>query len=55
MGTGNLKNFLQMNDAQVVAVCDVHDLHYRDMPAGEEAPWDESRPNSSSKHITPKE
>ena len=38
MGTGNLKNFLQMDDAQVVAVCDVHDLHYRDMPAGERSP-----------------
>ena len=32
MGTGNLKNFLGLDDAQVVAVCDVHDLHYRDRP-----------------------
>jgi predicted dehydrogenase len=30
MGTGNLLNFLQQEDVQVVAVCDVHDLHYRD-------------------------
>jgi len=30
MGTGNLMNFLQQEDVQVVAVCDVHDLHHRD-------------------------
>lgn len=38
MGTGNLKNFLQQEDVQVVAVCDVHDLHYRDMVKGERDP-----------------
>lgn len=38
MGTGNLKNFLQLEGAQVVAVCDVHDLHYRDMQSGERSP-----------------
>lgn len=38
MGTGNLQNFLQQDDAQVVAVCDVHDFHYRDMLAGERSP-----------------
>jgi predicted dehydrogenase len=31
MGTTDLRNFLQEGDTQVVAVCDVHDLHYRDM------------------------
>ena len=30
MGTADLRNFLQEEDTQVVAVCDVHDLHYRD-------------------------
>jgi predicted dehydrogenase len=34
MGTNNLKNFLQQEAAQVVAVCDVHDLHYRDAQPG---------------------
>lgn len=34
MGTSNLRNFLQQEDAQIVAVCDVHNLHYRDMQSG---------------------
>lgn len=34
MGTGNLKSFLAQPDAQVVAVCDVQDFHYRDEPWG---------------------
>lgn len=38
MGTSNLTNFLQEEDAQVVAVCDVHDLHYRDKKPGEGTP-----------------
>jgi predicted dehydrogenase len=38
MGTSNLKNFLQQEDAQVVAVCDVHDLHYRDLQADDGKP-----------------
>ena len=38
MGPGNLRNFLQQEDVQVVAVCDVHDLHYRDMVKGERTP-----------------
>jgi predicted dehydrogenase len=38
MGTGNLRNFLQQEDVQVVAVCDVHDSHYRDMAKGERSP-----------------
>ncbi len=35
MGTGNLKNFLVKDLAQVVALCDVHDLHYRDKEWGQ--------------------
>jgi predicted dehydrogenase len=38
MGTANLRNFLQQEDVQVVAVCDVHGLHYRDMPKGKRNP-----------------
>jgi len=38
MGTNNLKNFLQLEESQVVAVCDVHDLHYRDAQPGERSP-----------------
>ena len=37
-GTRNLVNFLQQQDVQVVAVCDVHDLHYRDMEKGKKTP-----------------
>jgi len=37
-GTRNLVNFLQQQDVQVVAVCDVHDLHYRDMEKGKKLP-----------------
>lgn len=33
-GSGALANFLRKQDAQVVAVCDVHDRHFRDKEAG---------------------
>lgn len=33
-GVTDLKNFLGLDDAQVVAVCDVHDRHYRDREWG---------------------
>lgn len=38
MGTNNLKNFLAHPDVQVVAVCDVHDRHFRDRPWGGKSP-----------------
>jgi len=38
MGTGHLKGFLQKEDVQIVAICDVHNLHYRDMKEGERNP-----------------
>ena len=34
MGTGNLRSFLGLPDAQVVAVCDVDKQHYRDQDWG---------------------
>jgi predicted dehydrogenase len=33
-GRGNLRAFLGQPDVRVLAVCDVHDLHYRDKPHG---------------------
>ena len=30
-GSGTLTNFLGKKEVQVVAVCDVHDQHYRDL------------------------
>lgn len=39
MGTNNLKNFLQLEDSQVVAVCDVHDRHHRDAQSGRRNPF----------------
>ena len=37
-GIANLRNFLYQSDVQVVAVCDVHDSHYRDSKPGERPP-----------------
>ncbi|MBH53156.1 MAG: dehydrogenase [Opitutaceae bacterium] len=39
MGMGNLQNLLRESDVQVVAVCDVHDRHYRDLKPGEGTPF----------------
>ncbi len=38
MGTGHLKAFLQNEAVQVVALCDVHNKHYRDRKPGERDP-----------------
>lgn len=38
MGMGHVRRFLQAPDTQVVAVCDVHNLHYRDMDPGKRSP-----------------
>jgi len=38
MGTGHLKFLLQREEVQVVAICDLHDRHHRDMQAGESDP-----------------
>ncbi len=34
MGMGHVRRFLQAPGSQIVAVCDVHKLHYRDMDKG---------------------
>ena len=38
-GFDNLRQFLRLSDVQVVAVCDVDTLHYRDNPWGEGPPY----------------
>ncbi len=38
MGTNNLRSFLRHEDVQILAVCDVHDEHYRDQAKGERPP-----------------
>ena len=38
MGMGHVRRFLQSPDVQVVAVCDVHKRHYRDMDRGKRGP-----------------